>query len=67
MDRLDRIADQTGYFYQEVIIDPHEAEELAQIGRQLLRLNETGGIEPPLKFFEEQSLTHLVQLVDQAA
>jgi hypothetical protein len=67
MDRLDRIADQAGYYYREVVFDPQEAADLAQIGRQLLKLNAIGGIEPPLKFFEEQSLTHLVQLVDQTA
>lgn len=54
-----------GFQGKEVSVSGRQAEELAQIGAQLLALNEQGSIQPPLDYFEEHSITHLVQLVGQ--
>lgn len=66
-ETLRDVAGMAGYVDNDISISGRQAEELAHIGRQLLTLNEQGSIQPPLTYFEEQSVTHLVQLVDQTA
>ena len=66
-ETLQRVRDTTGWVDQEVAIDGNQAQELSCIGGQILDLNEQGNIQPPLNYFEKQSITHLLNLVGQAA
>lgn len=60
---LGRIQAITGWVKQDVYISARQAGELAQIGRQILRLAEDQ-IEPPLGYFERQSVEHLIRTVE---
>ena len=62
---LSRIRNLTGFVDQDVRVSPLHAYDLAQIGRQILVLNEQGRVQPPLSDYEKQSIGHLVMLVDQ--
>jgi len=62
---LNSIRLQTGDVDSVTRYTNHHATELAGIGRQLLSLNEQGSIQPPLTYYQEQSIQHLVHLVDQ--
>lgn len=64
-DTLEIIQGQTGWLDRDTRVSPRQAEELAQIGRQVLTLNEQGAVQPPLNLTEKQSIGHLVTLVDQ--
>ncbi len=64
---LERITMIAGFPQQEFRVSGRQAQELAAIGSQILELNKAGSIEPPLNYYEEQSVTHLVQLVGQTA
>lgn len=64
-DVLDSCAFATGFYDQDVRVDSRQAKELAFIGRQILALNEREGVQPPLKPLEEQTIKHLVDLVDR--
>lgn len=57
-ESLERIRWMTGVVDQDVHISPRQAQELAAIGAQLLRLD----LEPPLNAIERQSIEHLVML-----
>lgn len=61
-DTLEQVKAITGWTGRDVYISARQAGELAQIGRQILSLAE-GAIEPPLGYFERQSVQHLVQEV----
>lgn len=63
LDVLETIKFHTGFLGEEVRISPRQAAELAQIGKRILGLQAEGKIDPPLNNFEEQSITHLVDLV----
>lgn len=52
---------------QDVRVSHRQADELAQIGRQILALNEQGSVQPPLSYYEKQSVSHLVALVDRVS
>lgn len=64
---LSTIQGTTGWVNEYVRVSPQKAHELAQIGSQILALNEQGQIQPPLGYFEQQSVIHLVSLVGQTA
>lgn len=64
-DTLSGVQDLTGRLEQDVRISSRRADELAQIGRQILILDEQGQIQPPLTAYQKQSIGHLVTLVDQ--
>jgi hypothetical protein len=59
-DTLEQVKAITGWTGRDVYISARQAGELAQIGRQILGLAE-GAIEPPLGYFERQSVEHLVR------
>jgi len=61
-DTLERVMAITGWVEQDVYISGRQAHELAQIGRRILALAE-GAIDPPLGYFERQSVEHLIQEV----
>lgn len=63
LDVLDQIRFATGFTGQDTHISPRQAAELAQIGARLLTLNAEGRIDPPLRYFEQQSIGHLVKEV----
>lgn len=63
---LDQIVMITGVIEQDVRITIRQAEELAQIGAQLLELDGQGKVQPPLGHFEAQSVAHLVGTVARA-
>ncbi|MGW3954637.1 hypothetical protein ACWEKM_27730 [Streptomyces sp. NPDC004752] len=56
----------TGFVDQDVRISGRQAEELAQMGEQLLKLHSAGKVQPPLGPFEEQSVAHLLDTVSWA-
>ncbi len=58
---LYRVKAITGWVGQDVFIDARQGAELAQIGRQIL---DADAIEPPLSYFERQSVEHLVRTVE---
>jgi hypothetical protein len=60
---LDQIMDITGFVDRDVRISRRQADELAQIGAQLLKLHSQRKVQPPLGYYEEQSVAHLVQVV----
>jgi len=64
LDVLDRIRFATGFAGQDTHVSARQAGELAQIGRQLLALNADSKVNPPLGYFEEQSIAHLVREVE---
>lgn len=51
----------TGFPDRDVQVTLKQAQELAQIGAQLLQLHREGEVD--LGYFGEQSVTHLVELV----
>ena len=55
-----------GYTGVEVRVSSERAGQVAEIGRQILTLNEQGSIQPPLQHSEIQMIGHLVTTVDQA-
>jgi len=64
---LEHIQDTTGFVDVDVAVSSRQAEELSQLGAQILALNQRGEIQPPLSYFEEQSVRHLVNIVGQTA
>lgn len=64
-DTLAQTAAATGWVDQDVKVSPRQADELAQIGRQILILDKQGSVQPPLSYYEKQSVGHLIALVDQ--
>ncbi|MCS0601113.1 hypothetical protein NX794_07695 [Streptomyces sp. LP11] len=60
---LDQILTTAGAVEQDVRITGRQAAELAEIGAQLLELDDQGEVRPPLGYFEGQSVAHLVRTV----
>lgn len=60
---LDDIRSRTSWSDQEVPVSFYEAAELAIIGTQLQDLNDEGKVQPPLGYFEKQSICHLLKEV----
>jgi hypothetical protein len=56
----------TGAYDQEVFISRHQAAGLAEIGRQLLTLDDLGDIEIPLNPRERESVEYLVSLCGES-
>lgn len=64
-DVLNHIRGVTGWTGREVEVSRRQAEELADIGRQLLALPEDA-IVPPLSWIQRDLISHLIALVDRA-
>ncbi|MDO0936598.1 hypothetical protein QQY66_34630 [Streptomyces sp. DG2A-72] len=62
-EALDQIMAITGFVDRDVRVTSRQAEELAQIGAQLLEMQAHGKVQPPLDHFEHQSVAHLVRIV----
>ena len=60
---LGRIRWEAGDPDQPCLLSVAQAEDLAQIGRQILYLDRIGQVYVPLDYVEETSLTHLVEAV----
>jgi hypothetical protein len=60
-DMLERIRGLTGFPERDVQVTVKQAQELAQIGAQLLKLHSEGVVD--LGYFEKQSVIRLVDLV----
>jgi len=60
---LEQVKNLTGWAERDVHVSGRQAEELAEIGRQLLAAGEEK-ISPPLGYFERQSVEHLVRLTE---
>lgn len=60
---LGHIRDTMGFVDLDVEVSGRQAEEFSQLGAQILALNQRGEIQPPLNYFEEQSVRHLVNMV----
>ncbi|KQX36999.1 hypothetical protein ASD97_10035 [Streptomyces sp. Root63] len=65
-DVLGQIITAAGFIDQDVRVTGRQAEELAQIGAQLLELDSQGKVQHPLGHFEMQSVAHLVHVVAKA-
>ncbi|MET8682000.1 hypothetical protein ABZW18_31590 [Streptomyces sp. NPDC004647] len=65
-DTLDQIKAITGFVEQDVRVTSRQAEELAQIGVQILELHSQGKVQPPLGRLEKQSVAHLVGIVSRS-
>lgn len=66
-ESLDQLMAITGFVDRDVRISGRQAEELAQMGEQLLELHRAGKVQPPLGPFEEQSVAHLLSTVSRAS
>lgn len=62
-ESLSQIRGITGIYDKGVRITPRQAEELQDLGRQILALNENQKIQPPLTLSEKASITHLIDVV----
>jgi hypothetical protein len=60
-DTLEQVKAITGWAYRDVYVSARQARELAHIGRQILSLA-ADKIDPPLGYFEQQSVERLVRL-----
>ncbi|MEU5446898.1 hypothetical protein [Streptomyces californicus] len=65
-DVLAQIITAAGFIDQDVRIAGRQAEELAQIGAQLLELDSQGKVQHPLGHYEKQSVAHLVHVVSKS-
>lgn len=63
---LQEYEERYGYTGVDVYVSSVRAGQVAEIGRQILTLNEQGSIQPPLQDSEKQTISHLVTTVDQA-
>jgi hypothetical protein len=63
---LEEYEERYGYTGVDVYVSSVRAGQIANIGRQILALNEQGSIQPPLQDSEIQIIGHLVTTVDQA-
>ncbi|MFF3015834.1 hypothetical protein [Streptomyces sp. NPDC057939] len=63
---LDQIIVAAGFIDQDVRVTGRQAEELAQIGAQLLELDDQGKVQHPLGHYERQSVAHLVHVVSKS-
>jgi hypothetical protein len=64
-EMLDRIMGINGFVDRDVHVSDRQAQELAEIGVQLLDLHSEGKVQPPLGYFEEQAVAHLVRVVSR--
>jgi len=66
-DALRAIAQNTSYPGREAQISQEQAKGLSQIGRAELKLDEAGGLKPPLGRIEKLSIIRLCDLVEVTA
>jgi hypothetical protein len=61
IETLGTIRQVAGAYGEDVFISGRQAAELAEIGRQLLVLDDLGEVEPSLSRRERQSVEHLIR------